>query len=78
MYIMHQVIAVTAVAVAVSACAGRDAQPVASVQAQDVYSDCTMIRAEIEANNKKAQELADEQELKVAQNVADRWDGTIA
>jgi hypothetical protein len=37
-----------------------------------------MIRAEIEANNKKAQELADEQELKVAQNVADRWDGTIA
>jgi hypothetical protein len=55
---------------AVSACSGRDPAPVASVQPQDVYSDCTMIRAEIEANNAKAKELADEQGLKTAQNVA--------
>ena len=59
-----------AMGLAVSACAGRDPAPVASVQAQDVYSDCTMIRAEIEANNAKAKELADEQGLKTAQNVA--------
>ena len=50
-----------AIGLAVSACAGRDPAPVASVQPQDVYSDCTMIRAEIEANNAKAKELADEQ-----------------
>lgn len=54
---------------ALTACAGRDPQPVASVQPQDAYSDCTMIRAEIEANNAKAKQLADEQGLKVAQNV---------
>ena len=32
-------------------------------------ADCTQIRAEIEGNNIKAQQLADEQGLKVAQNV---------
>jgi hypothetical protein len=37
---------------------------------QDAYSDCTMIRAEIEGNNQKAKQLADEQGLKTAQNVA--------
>ena len=54
---------------ALSACAGRDPAPVASVQPQDVYADCTMIRAEIEANNAKAAELANEQGWKTAQNV---------
>jgi hypothetical protein len=34
-----------------------------------MYADCTMIRAEIAANNAKAKELADEQGLKTAQNV---------
>jgi hypothetical protein len=58
-----------AVGLALSACAGRDPQPIASVQAQDQYSDCTMIRAEIEANNAKTKQLADEQGWKVAQNV---------
>jgi hypothetical protein len=58
-----------AVGLALSACAGRDPQPIATVQPQDAYSDCTMIRAEIEANNAKATQLADEQGLKVAQNV---------
>jgi len=59
-----------AVGLALSACAGRDPQPIASVQPQDVYSDCTMIRAEIEANNAKATELSNEQGMKTAQNVA--------
>ena len=49
-----------AVGLALSACAGRDPAPVASVQPQDMYADCTMIRAEIEANNAKAKELSDE------------------
>jgi hypothetical protein len=40
------------------------------VQPQDAYSNCTMIRAEIEANNIRANQLASEQGLKVAQNVA--------
>jgi hypothetical protein len=65
-----QMVSAMAVGLALTACAGRDPAPVASVQAQDVYSDCTMIRAEIEANNAKAKQLADEQGLKTAQNVA--------
>ena len=48
----------------------RDARPISTVQQQDVYSDCAMIRAEIDGNNQKAQELANEQGMKVAQNVA--------
>jgi hypothetical protein len=59
-----------AIGLALSACAGRDPQPIVTVQPQDAYSDCTMIRAEIEGNNIKAKQLADEQGLKVAQNVA--------
>lgn len=51
-------------------CAGRDAQPIQTVQQQDQYSDCAMITAEIEANNAKVKELADEKGVKVAQNVA--------
>ena len=53
-----------------AACAGRDPQPIATTQPQDTYSDCTMIRAEIDANNAKATQLAGEQGGKVAQNVA--------
>ena len=55
--------------IALAACAGRDPQPIATVQPQDQYSDCTMIRAEIEANNQKSTQLANEQGWKVAQNV---------
>jgi hypothetical protein len=58
-----------AAGLALSACAGRDPEPIATVQPQDAYSDCTMIRAEIEGNNQKAKDLADEQGWKVAQNV---------
>jgi hypothetical protein len=62
--------ATIAAGVALSSCAGRDAQMISTVQQQDAYSDCTMVRAEIEANNQKAQQLANEQGMKVAQNVA--------
>jgi hypothetical protein len=61
---------VAMLAVALVGCAGRDPQPIATVQPQDAYADCGMIRAEIEANNVKVKELSDEQGWKVAQNVA--------
>ncbi len=57
-------------AVLCAGCAGRDAAPVATVQPHDQTSDCAMISAEIEANNAKVRELADEKGVKVAQNVA--------
>ena len=44
-------------------CAGRAPQPIATVQPQDVSASCAMITAEIEANNIKVKELADEQML---------------
>jgi hypothetical protein len=69
---LHQItkVALAALCVSLGACAGRDAAPVAVVQAHDQNSDCAMITAEIEANNAKATQLAEEQGLKVAQNVA--------
>jgi hypothetical protein len=57
-------------AVCLAGCAGRDAQQISTVQVQDTTSDCAMITAEIQANNKRAESLASEQGLKVAQNVA--------
>ena len=56
--------------VSLAACAGRAPQSVATVQPQDVNIDCAMITAEIQANNIKVEELASEQGVKVAQNVA--------
>src|SRR6266568_2914445 len=56
-------------AVALGACAGRDPQPIATVQVQDNAANCLQIRAEIEANNAKVRQLANEQGWKVAQNV---------
>lgn len=56
--------------IALSACAGRDPQPIATVQPQDVNSDCAMINAEIQANNRRAEALSTEQNWKTAQNVA--------
>ena len=56
-------------AIVLVGCAGRDPQPIATVQVQDAYSDCTMIRAEIEANNAKVKQIANEQGWKVAQNI---------
>lgn len=59
-----------AIGFALSACAGRDPMPIATVQPQDAVSDCAMITAEIDANNIKFKELADEQGLKTGQNIA--------
>jgi hypothetical protein len=58
-----------AIGLAVAACAGRDPEPIATVQPWDQTASCTQIRAEIEANNVKIKELADEQGWKTAQNV---------
>jgi hypothetical protein len=57
-------------AIALADCAGRDPQPVATVQPTDAVATCAMIVAEIEANNIKVKELAGEEGAKVAQNVA--------
>ena len=51
------------------ACAGRDPEAIQTVQPWDAQASCAQIRAEIEANNIKIKALADEQGLKVAQNV---------
>lgn len=69
-FIMRGVLAVAMLGIVLVGCAGRDPQPIATVQPQDAYADCAMISAEIQANNIKVKELADEQGLKVAQNVA--------
>ena len=53
-----------------ASCAGRAPAPVSVVQPQDRYLDCKAILAEVETNNKKVSELASEEGLKVAQNVA--------
>ena len=58
------------IAIGLWGCAGRAPAPVATVQPQDRYMDCTAIMAEVEANNKRVQELASEEGLKVGQNVA--------
>jgi len=56
-------------ALILGACAGRDPELIQTVQPWDSTASCTQIRAEIEANNVKMKNLADEQGLKVAQNV---------
>ena len=63
------VFAATAVGLALTACAGRDPEAIQTVQPWDAQAGCAQIRAEIEANNVKVKALADEQGLKVAQNV---------
>jgi hypothetical protein len=55
---------------ALATCAGRDPHPVAVVQPQDAQSDCAMLRAEIEVHNVEAENLAEENHAKIAQNVA--------
>ena len=61
--------AIIFIAIGVASCAGRDPEPIQTVLASDSQASCTQIRAEIEANNIKVKALADEQVLKVAQNV---------
>lgn len=67
---MRAVFATIVLAIVLGACAGRDPQPIATVQTQDGYASCAQIQGEIEANNIKVKELADEKGLKVGQNVA--------
>lgn len=64
-----RVILIIPIALLVVGCAGRAPQPVSTVQPQDASATCTMLRAEIEANNLKITELAADKGLKVAQNV---------
>ena len=59
-----------AVAIGLSACAGRVPAPVQVVQPQDRFPDCIAIFSEVQANNAKVQQLASDQGLKTAQNVA--------
>jgi hypothetical protein len=66
---MRIVAYVGAAGLILGSCAGRDPQPIATVQAQDQTANCTQVTAEIEANNIRIKELADEQGWKVAQNV---------
>jgi len=58
-----RIVAVVAVlSIALAACASHELpQPTATVYAQDANLDCAMIRAEIQANNAKVTELADDQ-----------------
>ena len=65
-----RIVVTLALAALCAGCAGRAPQPVAVVQPQDHFSDCTAIIAEIESNNRKVQELASEEGLKTTQNVA--------
>jgi hypothetical protein len=72
-----RLIAFVSVAAFCAACAGRDPMPVATVQDTDTTATCAMITAEIQANNIKVQELANEEGLKVGQNVAAGVAGVI-
>jgi len=57
-------------AFAMAGCAGRSPAPVQTVQPQDRFMDCAAIMAEVGSNNAKVQQLASDQGLKTAQNVA--------
>jgi len=56
-------------AASLAGCAGRDPEIIPTVQPYDNQTTCTQIKAEIEANNARVKSLADEQGLKVVQNV---------
>lgn len=63
-------IVATAVSVLLTtACAGRDAHPVAASQPQDNSSSCAAVQAELDANNLRISQLGREEGWKVAQNV---------
>jgi len=59
-----------AIGLVLAGCAGRAPQPVSLIQASDSAMDCTAIASEAENNNRRVAQLAEEQGLKVAQNVA--------
>jgi len=65
-----RILGIVALGVALAGCAGRSPAPVAVVQPQDQFMDCTAILAEVASNNAKVQQLASDQGLKTTQNVA--------
>src|SRR5690606_31592981 len=69
MHFQNKLFVFAAVSFCLAGCAGRAPEPIPTAQPWDAHSNCTQIRAEIEANNVKIKQLADEQGLKVAQNV---------
>lgn len=62
--------AVVIAAVVAGGCAGRAPQLVQVVKAEDNQLTCDQIGAEIQSNNQRITQLAEEQGWKVAQNVA--------
>jgi hypothetical protein len=60
-----------------AACAGRDPQQIATVQATDANATCPMIKAEIEANNVRMSDLAAERGWKIGQNVVAGVGGVV-
>lgn len=65
-----RIMGIVALAAALAGCAGRSPAPVAVIQPQDQFMDCTAILAEVTSNNAKVQQLATDQGLKTTQNVA--------
>jgi hypothetical protein len=65
-----RILGIVALGVALAGCADRSPVPVAVVQPQDQFMDCTAIMAEVGSNNAKVQQLASDQGLKTTQNVA--------
>ena len=65
-----RLLGVVTLGVALAGCAGRAPAPVAVIQPQDQFMDCTAILAEVQSNNAKVQQLAADQGLKTTQNVA--------
>ena len=61
---------VLSLAVLTAACAGREPNPVATVQPIDDTMNCEVIQAEVNSNTQRIAELGPEQSNKVAQNIA--------
>jgi hypothetical protein len=57
------------VSLLMSACAGRDANPVSLTNTTDNTADCEMLQTEASINAQRINELTTEQGLKVAQNI---------
>lgn len=65
-----RILAIVVLCAALMGCAGRSPAPVATVQPQDQFMDCTALMAEVQSNNAKVQQLATDQGFKTTQNVA--------
>ena len=68
---------VLSLAVLTAACAGREPNPVATVQPIDDTMNCEAIQAEVNSNTQRIAELGPEQSNKVAQNIAAGVTGAI-